>query len=91
MNTYPTKTPLKDHGISKNYPSNIADLPLTKQFVVPPARVWEKIESILNQQEKDKYTNILFSTPSHQTKSRFSFYVAAVSVTALAGLVWVCR
>ncbi len=93
MNINPAKTPLKDDGISKTYLSNpnIADLLLIKQFVVPPARVWEKIEKILNQQEKDQYANILFSTPSHQTKSRFSFYVAAVSVTALAGLVWVCK
>ncbi len=75
MNTNPAKTPLKDDGISKNYLSNpnIADLLLIKQFVVPPARVWEKIEKILNQQEKDQYANILFSTPSLKLKVGSAF------------------
>ncbi len=90
-NTYPKVHPKK--AIFKTYlPNrNTANLPMTEQLVAPPARVWEKIERILDQQDKDRLSNVLFSSPSHQTKSRFSFYVAAVSVTALAGLVWVCR
>lgn len=90
-NTCPKVHPKK--AIFKTYlhNRNTANSPMTEQFVTPPARVWEKIERILDQQDKDRSSNIFFSRPSPHTKNRFSFCVAAVSVTALAGLVWVCR
>ena len=66
--------------------------PMTEQFVVPPARVWEKIEMILDQQDREKRPAIIYSLPAERKiKKSFPIYFAAVGATILAGLFWIWR
>lgn len=94
-NTYPAKARKEDvHPETYSTNPNIA-CSMNEQFVVPPPRVWEKIKSTLDKQDKSKsFKNAFFSRSSHhliETKNHLSFCFAAVSVTALAGLVLACR
>lgn len=95
-NIYSAKARRKEDVLAEIYSPNpnIAS-PITEQFVVPPPRVWEKIKRTLDEQDESKSSNNAFFSRSshhlHQTKNRLGFYFAAVSVTALAGLVLACR
>jgi hypothetical protein len=66
---------------------------MTEQYVVPPARVWQKIEKALDEQDRKK-DNDLFSFASTQqvvrTKSRFGIYFAALGASLIASF-WLWR
>jgi hypothetical protein len=66
--------------------------PMTEHLVVPPARVWEKIEMILDQQDMNKKSAVIRSLPAaRKSKKAFPIYFAAAGATILAGLFWMYR
>lgn len=67
---------------------------MTEHIVIPPARVWNKIEKILDEQEERRnYANHLiaasFNRVASITKSRKFYFAAGVSL--LAGIAWFIR
>ncbi len=67
---------------------------MTEELVVPPARVWNKIEKILDQQEERRnYANHLIAASFNRVASnarRKKIYLAA-GVSLLAGIAWFIR
>lgn len=73
---------------------------MNEQFVIPPARVWEKIENILDEQDRLKVLpgrennairskSSAFNPSYYQTKSsRNSFYFGVSSLLLLIGLLY---
>lgn len=68
---------------------------MTDQIAMPPARVWDKIEKILDEQDdRRKNTNklIVGSFQNNKGYKRKNLYVAAVaSISVLAGIFWMAR
>jgi hypothetical protein len=64
--------------------------PMTEQLVVPPSRVWEKIEKVLDEQDKKKrLQKIAYSeVPKDflKAKRRFPIYFAAAGATIVGSL-----
>ena len=64
------------------------------QLVTPPARVWEKIEAILDEQDfrRKKANDIIAASFSHDSRAennRRRIYLATVAgITVLAGVAW---
>ena len=63
---------------------------MTDHLVIPPARVWDKIEEILDEQDnRRKYANLVITesfaaaTKEHSLKK---FYIAAAGLSLLAGI-----
>jgi len=73
----------------------IVNPPMTEQFVVPPSRVWEKIEKILDEQDKRRFDNDLCINNSSKnfskTKKSLNIYFAALGATVVGSLVWVLK
>jgi hypothetical protein len=66
--------------------------PMTEQLIAPPARVWEKIEMILDQQDMNKQlTRLQLSSTGRKARKAFPIYFAAAGASILAGVVWLCR
>jgi hypothetical protein len=73
----------------------VTNSPMSEQIVIPPAHVWEKIERVLNEQDRTESSlNGFFSLTSKQvatSKRRFPIYFATVGALAMASLVWLWR
>ena len=66
--------------------------PMTEQEIAPPVHVWDRIASVLDQQDRQKgilNTNSLFNI-SKEKKPRKALY-AAVGATVIAGIVWLLK
>jgi len=77
----------------KNRPSSKAVKTMPEQLVIPPARVWNKIEAILDEQDSvRKKTNDMIASSFGIASggNRKKIYLAAVAgVSLVAGLVYV--
>ncbi|MCW3111644.1 MAG: hypothetical protein JWR18_40 [Segetibacter sp.] len=66
---------------------------MTEQLTIPPARVWDKIEKILDEQDnrRNSANNMIassFEQPNYP--KRRNVYLATVAgLTVIAGLMWV--
>jgi hypothetical protein len=62
---------------------------MTEQLVVPPSRVWEKIEKVLDEQDKKKRSQETYcENPKDflKAKRRFPIYFAAAGATIVGSL-----
>jgi hypothetical protein len=80
-------------GNNSNFSSKAVKHIMTEQFVIPPARVWDKIERILDEQENArKQTKELignsFNRISTAGRRKSMYLAAAAGVSLLAGLMW---
>lgn len=75
--------------------SNTFNATMTKQTIMPPARVWDKIERILDEQDarKSSANNITASTFSRKVSyNRARISLASIAgLGLLAGIVWIIR
>lgn len=78
--------------ISKIETLNPQQQPMTEQLIAPPARVWEKIEQMLDEQDRKK-RSARISPPLLQpkTKNGFALCFAALGATVFAGMMWLSR
>ena len=82
-----------DEGDAKNKDFNSPEamnVNMTEQYVIPPSRVWEKIEKILDEQDDRRKDGSIIITNSFKSKEKkVQTYLAAFAgVTLLAGLIW---
>jgi hypothetical protein len=64
--------------------------PMTEQLVAPPSRVWDRIEKILDEQDKKKRSQEIayYQKPKDPSKAkrRFPIYFAAAGATIIGSL-----
>jgi hypothetical protein len=76
-------------------PSKTFNSTMTEQLIEPPARVWDKIEKILDEQDyrRNNANSIIASSFSNKPNyNRSKFYLASVAGLGLvAGLIWIIR
>ncbi|MCW3107754.1 MAG: hypothetical protein JWQ09_2260 [Segetibacter sp.] len=77
-----------------NFSSKAVNNTMPEQLIIPPARVWDKIEKILDEQDnRRKNANHLIATsfglnsPNFKRKKVYLATVAGLSV--VAGLMWI--
>jgi hypothetical protein len=72
-----------------------SNLPMTEQLVAPPPRVWEKIEKVLDEQDRKKRSQEVVYCQSakdfSKTKKSFPIYFAAAGATIIGSLVLLLR
>ncbi len=69
---------------------------MTDQLIIPPAHIWNKIEEILDEQDKRRKNaiNLIASSfgVSRPKSSRIKIYLATVAgVSFFAGLLWIIK
>lgn len=74
--------------------ATISNPPMTEQIVVPPSRVWNKIESILNQQDQAKAsinaaTVFSISTAIKAGKKKHPLYFTTFGISVLLCFVFI--
>lgn len=76
-----------------NFSSKAVKTTMTEQLIVPPARVWDKIEQILDEQDNRRNTANQIIASSFNRKSIFSekklYLATAAGLGVIAGLVWI--
>ncbi len=82
---------LEDIRQKPNFHSKACKKTMTNQLIAPPARVWEKIEKILDEQDnRVKNANALIASSFDRNKNKLKrayFYFATVAgVSLVAGL-----
>lgn len=75
-----------------NTSSEAANSTMTEQLVIPPARVWDKIERILDEQDNrmKNANNLIASSFSSNQKfyNKHSYQAAVISVGVIVVLLW---
>lgn len=76
-----------------NFSTNPVKSTMTEQLIIPPARVWDKIEKILDEQDdrrNDANKLIASSFRSNRNTDRRKVYLASVAgLSVVAGLIWI--
>jgi hypothetical protein len=67
-----------------NSSSKAVKLTMTEQIVIPPARVWDKIEKILDEQESRRKDASNMITSSFAKKKHKKVYVATLAGISIA-------
>lgn len=78
---------------SLNFSPKAYNTMITDQIAMPPARVWDRIEKILDEQEtRRKIANDIITTSISPfkvgNKRKNLYFVAAATGSLLAGLIW---
>ncbi|HEX8279592.1 MAG TPA: hypothetical protein VF540_12895 [Segetibacter sp.] len=86
---------LDDNQKKTNFSSKAVKT-MPEQLITPPARVWDKIQAILDEQDKDNRRksgeNLLNSSLGINEIKRKRLYLATVAgLSLVAGLVWIVR
>lgn len=70
--------------------SKNATLPMREQAIAPPAHVWDKIERILDEQDKQvqHFKDVLNEQKTSIAKNAKKPVYLAIGVTLLGGLLW---
>ncbi|HEX8461206.1 MAG TPA: anti-sigma factor [Segetibacter sp.] len=106
MKTNPTKTDLKRNFFSLkekepkdetnndlHFPKAVNPRMTTDQLTIPPARVWDKIEQILDQQDdRRKTANTMIATSFRsKEKTTWSYLFAIGAACLVAAYFWFIR
>jgi hypothetical protein len=67
---------------------------MTEQLIAPPARVWEKIERILDQQDErrnqaNEILSATFTNKNTVVKRKKVYWATAAGVTVVAGILFI--
>lgn len=95
--TFPDNTLNSEERLEKlpkktSFSSKAVNSIMTDQLTIPPARVWDKIEKILDEQDNRRNSaNNIIASSFKQTSypKRRNVYLATVAgLTVIVGLVW---
>src|SRR5438128_2217084 len=69
---------------------------MPEQFITPPARVWDKIQAILDEQDNrrksgENLINTSFGVTLHSTKRKNVYFATVAGFSLIAGFVWLIR
>ena len=79
-----------------NFSSIAVNTTMTEQLITPPARVWDRIEKILDEQDnRRRNANELiassFTSSSSFLKRRKVYLASVAGLTIVGGLLWMIR